>query len=167
MSKKIVIAKILTAHGVKGFVKLESFMEKAKDIFNYSENLYSDNGKNFKIKFIGKSKDNVFITQVEGINSPEAAKSWRNTELYIDINLLPESEDGDYYYNELIGLEANSTDNKSKGKIISVDDFGAGIVVEIKWDDEKMTETLPFIEDYFKEIDTKKGKILVERPEYV
>ena len=68
MSKKIVVAKILTSHGVKGFVKLESYMEKPKDIFNYCNDLFDKNNKQFKIKFIGTLKHNIFITQVEGIN---------------------------------------------------------------------------------------------------
>ena len=165
MSKKIVIAKVLTSHGVKGFVKLESYMEKPKDIFNYSNVLYDKHNKQFKIKFIGTIKPNVFITQIDGISSPEVAKSWRNTELYIDINLLPKIDD-EFYYNELIGMKVVSSNSNSRGKIIGIDDYGAGTVVEIKWQNEKMPEVLPFTEDYFKEINVEKGYIIVERPEY-
>lgn len=166
MSKKIVVAKILTSHGVKGFVKLESYMEKPKDIFKYCNDLFDKNNKQFKIKFIGTLKPNIFITQVEGINSPEAAKSWRNTELYLDINLLPEIDD-EFYCEALIGLDVKSIDNKYYGKIIAIDDYGAGTVVEIKWQNEKMPEVLPFIEEYFKEINIEKGYIIIERPEYI
>ncbi len=166
MSKKIVVAKILTSHGVKGFVKLESYMEKPKDIFNYCNDLFDKNNKQFKIKFIGTLKSNIFITQIEGINSPESAKSWRNTELYLDINLLPETDD-EFYCEELIGLKVKSTDNKYLGEIIGIDDYGAGVVVEIKWQNEKMPEVLPFIEEYFKEINIEEGYIVVERPEYI
>lgn len=167
MSKNIVVAKILTSHGVKGFVKLESYMEKPKDIFNYADHLYDKDGKQFKVSFVGTLKPNVFITKVEDILSMEAAKSYRNTELYMDMALLPKTEDDEFYYNELIGLNAKSLDNKSQGVIINVDDFGAGVVVEIKWDGEKMEESLPFVDDYFKEINIEKGYVVVDRPEYI
>lgn len=167
MSKKIVVAKILTSHGVKGFVKMESYMDKPKDIFNYSDNLYDVNNKKFKVEFIGTAKPGVFITRVEDINSMESAKSYRNTELYVDINLLPENKDDSFYFEELIGLEARSVDGKSKGTINSIDDFGAGVVVEVKWNGEKMEESIPFVEEYLKEINLEKGFILVERPDYV
>ena len=166
MSKKIVVAKILTSHGVKGFVKLESYMEKPKDIFNYCNDLFDKNNKQFKIKFIGTLKSHMCITQIEGIKSPESAQSWRNTELYLDINLLPETDD-EFYCEELIGLKVKSTDNKYLGEIIGIDDYGAGVVVEIKWQNEKMPEVLPFIEEYFKEINIEEGYIVVERPEYI
>ena len=167
MSKNIVVAKILTSHGVKGYVKLESYMEKPKDIFNYSNDLYDANNKKFKINFVGTIKPNIFIIKIDGIDDMDVAKSYRNTELYIDLDLLPKTDDGEYYYNELIGLKVKSVDGKSSGVVINVDDFGAGIVVEIKWDGEKMEESLPFVEEYFKEINIEEGFIVVERPEYI
>ena len=167
MSKKIVMAKILTSHGVKGFVKLESYMEKPRDIFKYSNNLYDLNNKNIKISFVGTLKPNVFVTKIDGLNDMDIAKNYRNTELFMDISLLPKSEENEYYYNELIGLEAKTIDNKSTGIITSIDDHGAGIVVEIKWNNEKLEESLPFINDYFKEINIEKGYVLIERPNYI
>ncbi len=167
MSKNIVVAKILTSHGIKGFVKLESYMEKPKDIFNYYDKLFDINGKQFKIKFIGTVRDNVFIVKVEGIDSVECAKSYRNTELYMDINLLPETNEDEFYYNELIGLKAKSLDGKYEGTIVSVDDYGAGVVIEIKWNNEKMEEILPFTYDYFKEVNLNDGIIIVDRPNYI
>ena len=167
MSKNIVVAKILTSHGVKGFVKLESYMEKPKDIFNYADDLYDVNNKKFKIKFVGTAKPNVFIAKIDGIDDMDVAKSYRNTELYMDMDLLPETGEDEFYYNELIGLKAKSTDGKSKGVVVGVDDFGAGTVIEIKWDGEKLEESLPFVDDYFKEIDVESGYLVVDRPEYV
>lgn len=167
MKKNIVVAKILTTHGVKGFVKLESYMEKPKDIFNYSDNLYNKNNEKVKISFIGTSKPNVFVAKIDGIEDMDLAKTYRNVELYIDLSLLPETKKDEFYFNELIGLKAESLDNKSKGKIISVDDFGAGIVVEVEWENEKSLESIPFIKDYFKEVNTKDGYVIIERPEYI
>ena len=63
-------------------------------------------------------------------------------------------------------MKVVSSNNNSRGKIIGIDDYGAGTVVEIKWQNEKMPEVLPFTEDYFKEINVEKGYIIVERPEY-
>ncbi|MDD2839898.1 MAG: ribosome maturation factor RimM [Rickettsiales bacterium] len=167
MERNVVVAKILSTHGVKGFVKLESYMEKPKDVFNYSDKLYDKNNKNVKIKFIGTSRPNVFITEIDGVNDMDLAKSYKNTELYLDSKLLPKIKDDEFYFNDLVGLKAKSIDKKSNGEIISVDDFGAGVVIEIKWDDEKNTESLPFIDDYFKEINTKNGFVIIDRPEYI
>ncbi|HSQ97219.1 MAG TPA: ribosome maturation factor RimM [Rickettsiales bacterium] len=167
MGKKIVIAKILTTHGVRGFVKLESFMEKPKDIFNYSDNLYDKNNKQIKINFVGTSKPNIFVVKIEGVEDMDLAKNYRNLELYIDLSLLPHTKEEEFYFNELIGLKTESFDKKSKGKIVGIDNFGAGIVVEIEWENEKDLESIPFIKDYFREVNAKDGYVIVERPEYI
>lgn len=167
MEKNVVVAKILTTHGVKGFVKLESYMERPKDVFNYSDKLYDKNNKNVKIKFVGTSKPNVFITEIDGINDMDLAKSYKNVELYLNLKFLPETKSNEFYFNELIGLKTKSINGKNIGEIVSVDDFGAGIVVEIKWENEKNTESLPFVKDYFKEINTREGFVIIDRPEYI
>lgn len=167
MSKNIVVAKILTSHGVKGFVKLESYMENFKDIFNYADDLHDINGKKFKISFVGTVKPNVFITKVDGVLDMDIAKNLRNTELYLDSSLLTKNEKDGFYYNDLINLKVRSLDGKSTGIVKSVDDFGAGTVVEIKWEHEASEESLPFIKDYFKEINIIEGYIVIDRPQYV
>ena len=168
MSKKIIIAKILTSFGVDGSVKLESFTEKPKDVFNYSNDLYDKNNKNYKITFIKKYRNNVFISKIDGINDMETAKILNNIELYIDIDLLPTINEKDtYYYEELLGLNVKTVDNKCFGKIVNINNYGAGIIVDIKWDNEKVEESIPFIDDFFKKIDIKDKIVIIERPTYI
>ena len=167
MSKKIFIAKILKSHGIKGNVKLESYMDNPKDIFNYSNDLYDKNNEQFKIKYIGVYKDNIFLVRINDINNPEEVSLYTNTKLYIDISLLKKLSNEQFYYEELLNLNVISSDKKYNGKIISINDFGAGTVIEIKWENEKMTETLPFVKDYFKKIDIKNNLVIIERPKYI
>ena len=167
MGKNIVVAKILSTHGVRGFVKMESYMEKQKDVFNYSNDLYDKDNKKIKISFVGTSKPNIFITKLDGVEDMDLAKCYRNTELYMDIDLLPKTKENEFYYNELIGLKTKSLDGKSAGEILNIDDYGAGIVVEIKWDGEKNLESLPFDKNYFKEISVKDGYVVIDRPDYI
>ncbi|MDR2526828.1 MAG: ribosome maturation factor RimM [Rickettsiales bacterium] len=152
----ITVGKILTSHGVKGYVKLESWMENKEDIFNYE--LFDESGKKYKIKFIGNLNNNCFIAEIEGITIPEVAKELRNTELYADL----QSGINDIYLDELIGVEVRS--DGCNGKIISIDNYGAGNIVEIEWDNENHTESLPLTDDYFKEV--TKEYVIVDRPKY-
>lgn len=167
MLKKVVIAKILTSHGVKGNVKLESYMDNPKDIFKYSNELYDSVGKKFAIKFVGTLKPNVFMASIDGINDMDTAKSFRNTELFVDMDLLPQIKDSEtFYFNQLIGLNAKSINLNKNGIVSNVYDFGAGTIIEIKWEDEKIEETLPFNNDFIKEINIEKGYMVVESPKY-
>jgi 16S rRNA processing protein RimM len=153
----IVVAKMLTSHGIAGNVKLESYTENPKDVFNYE--LFDVNNKKYNIKFIGTLKPNVFIVNIEGITTPEQAKEYRNTELFTILT------DDEVYFDELIGMEVRTTDSLSKGKIVSINNYGAGDIIEIRWDGERNPESLPFIDEYFKEV--TKEYVVVERPQYV
>jgi 16S rRNA processing protein RimM len=158
---KIIVAKILTSHGIKGYVKLESYAEHPKDVFNYQ--LFDANNKEYKTKFVGTLKENVFIAAIEGITNPEVAKEYRNTELFM------EADDDEIFLTELLGIEVRVLNDafaiKQLGKIVSVDDYGAGTIIEIEWEGEKQSESIPFTEDYFKEI--TKEYLVVERPQYI
>ena len=166
--KKIVIAKILTSFGVYGDVKLESFTEKPKEIFNYSNDLYDKNDKLYHISFVKNYKNNVFICKIDGINDMETAKQLSNRELYIDIDLLPSINDSNtYYWEELLGLDVKTVDEKYFGKIVNIYDYGAGTIVEIKWNNEKIEESIPLSDDFFKKIDIKNKIVIIERPIYI
>jgi 16S rRNA processing protein RimM len=152
----ILIGKILTSHGIKGYIKVESYTENPKEIFDYD--LFDANNKRYKITFKGNLKPNIFIAELEGITDPETAKEFRNTELFADL------DDDEIYLDELIGLKVKATDNQFTGTIMSVENYGAGNVVEIKWSDEKI-ESIPFSDEYFKEV--SKNFVVVERPKFV
>jgi len=167
MSKRIVVAKILTSFGVKGFVKLESYMEEPKDVFKYADDLCDSDGNRVETSFVGTIKPNVFITKISGVDDVDTAKKYRGMELFLDMDLLPKTQSNEFYYDELINLQAKSIDDKHRGVLISINDYGAGVVVDVKWDDEDLEESIPFTEDYFKEINPKEGYVLIERPKYV
>ena len=97
----------------------------------------------------------------------DAAKELRNTELYIDMELLPTIDNGEeIYYNQLIGLKVKNSDSSKSGVLTNVYDFGAGTIIEIKWDGEKMEETLPFNDDFVNELNIEENYIIINSPEY-
>ncbi|MDR3290074.1 MAG: ribosome maturation factor RimM [Rickettsiales bacterium] len=156
---KINIGKILTSHGIKGNVKLESYAENPKDIFNYE--LFDGEDKQYKVKFVGTLNNNAFIAEIEGFTSLEVAKEYRNTLLWTEM----ESDENEIYIEDMLKANVKSNDGKSNGKILSIEDYGAGNVVEIQWNGEQYVESLPLIDEYFEEI--TKDLIVVKRPEYV
>ena len=56
----------------------------------------------------------------------------RGTELTVPRASLPPLEDGEYYHTDLIGLAAVSTDGEAIGRVVAIDNFGAGDVIEIE-----------------------------------
>lgn len=162
-TKQILIGKILSTHGLTGNVKLESFCENPQDIFSY--NLYDLNGNKLNCKQVGKtSKLNVFLAKFDNINSIDEAREYRNFEIFIKKEDLPEVADDEIYIDDLIDMNVNG--EGKLGKVVDVYNYGASDVVEIKWEDGK-TETVPFTEDFIQEIDKNNNVLYINLPKYI
>jgi 16S rRNA processing protein RimM len=61
-----------------------------------------------------------------------AAEKLRGTALTVPRSALPPLAEGEYYYADLLGLPAVSTDGEVLGTCIAVENFGAGDVLEIE-----------------------------------
>lgn len=161
----VIIGKILKVHGIKGLVKLKSFMQNPKDIFNYPTLYNQDLSESYSVEFKHNKNVDTFIVSINNINDINDAEKLKNLELYIEKNKLPKMEQNEFYYDDLIGLNV-LTDSTKKGIILQVADFGAGSMIDVKWDNGE-EETIPFTDDFIQEINLKEKYIKVNLPEYV
>lgn len=129
MKNRICIGKIVSAHGVKGLVKILPFCE---DLDLLEGSLYTaetgDETLDISLKNpVGK----YLLAQVEGITDRSAAENLKCS-LFIPREALPEARDGEYYVEDLIGLRAMTSEGASVGTVIAAPDFGAGVLLEIR-----------------------------------
>ena len=157
---RLCVAKVATTHGVKGLVKLHVFVE---DINLLKNTIYKSETGNDKLGVTLKNATaKHWLAEIENITDRTQAEALRGTNLYIDKEHLPEIDDGEFYISDLIGLTAANKENKEIGKIIAVENFGAGDLLEIK---PSASESfyLPFTDDTVPEI--LEDKIIIEIPE--
>ncbi len=162
--EKILIAKILSAHGVRGQVKIRAYTENPEDVTKYSD-IYDNNGASYSLH-ITSIKNDIIIADIDGITSRNQAEKLAGAELYIERDTLPAADDDSYYYVDLIGLEARLSDGSRFGEVVAVDNFGAGDIVEILLTSGK-TEMYPFIEMIFPEVGIEQGYITIIPPDVV
>ena len=162
MSKRILIGKIATAHGIKGFVKVQAY---AEDPFLLNGTLYTSETAPETITLTMKnSMGKIWLAAVDGVTDRTEAEKLRHTELWIDRDALPALDDDEVYYEDMIGLTVTE-DGETIGKIIGVDDFGAGPLLDIKPENGGDSFYLPFAEQYVRETDIDGGSVTVEIPE--
>lgn len=125
----VAVAKILTAHGVRGLVKLRVYLENAHDIEGFT-NITDASGKNYKITLKNPIKTD-WVAQIVGVDDRTAAESLRNLDLFIARDDLPALEDH-VYYHDLIGRRVINTENEMIGEVADVNNFGAGDLLLIK-----------------------------------
>ncbi|MCF8495932.1 MAG: ribosome maturation factor RimM [Alphaproteobacteria bacterium] len=131
--KRICLGKIVSAHGVKGLVKILPFGEDVSLMETLSP-LYKYETGNSTIAVALKNKMGKYVlAAVEGVSERNAAEALRGTELYVDQDSLPAiEEDGAYYHGDLIGLKAVDGQGAEIGSVIAVHNFGAGDLLEIR-----------------------------------
>jgi 16S rRNA processing protein RimM len=77
------------------------------------------------------------IARFAEIGDRAAAEALRGTLLTVPRSALPPLEPGEYYHADLIGLACKSADGAALGVVVSVENFGAGDLLEIEKPDGK------------------------------
>ena len=162
--ERICLGAIIGAQGIRGEVIIRSFTQTPEDIGDYCPLTDSDGGTSFELKVLRLSKKGV-IARVKGVNDRNGAEALKGTELYALSLLLPEPESGEFYYCDLIGLDAVDSDGVNIGAVVSVQNFGAGDLVEIRLQGAETTEFLPFNDECVVEVSLKEERIVVAVPE--
>jgi len=126
----ILMGRILGAHGVKGLVKLASFAENPEDIARYGPLFDKAGERQWTIKLNGVMK-NHFLAVFSDVTSKEQVDALKGTELYVPRSKLPKPKKGEYYYTDLMGLEARLADGTIFGKVRDLQNYGAGDILFI------------------------------------
>ena len=151
MNKKnfILVGSILGLHGLKGYIKVKSFLENPKDLFKFDE--YFINTVSFsslKLKF---NKKSIFICKLSGINSIEEAKKFVNKDIFIYKSSLPKPDKDEIYLNDLISFNVELESGLCLGELIKFYDFGGGPIIAVKHGNEE--KMLPFSKNFIINID--------------
>ena len=151
MNKKnfILAGSILGLHGLKGYIKVKSFLENPKDLFNFDK--YLINNISFSSLILKFNKKSVFICELAGIDSMEEAKYFVKSDIFICRSSLPETDKDEIYLNDLISFTVELESGLCLGKLVKFYDFGGGPIIGVKHGDEE--KMLPFSKNFIINID--------------
>jgi len=165
-TRRVLLGTIAAAHGIRGEVMLRTYTSDPQAIADYGA-LSDRAGKQiFKIKSV-RATPKGMIARIEGVNDRNRAEALRGIDLYVGRELLPETDAQEYYHTDLIGLEARDTTGAVIGEIVSVANFGAGDLLEIRKPGTKQTEYIAFSAANVPQINIAAGHLVVVMPELV
>lgn len=130
MDARVCVGAVVGAHGVRGQVRVKSFTADPADVAAYGPVESEDGTRRFKLKVMGEVKGLV-IAKLEGVNDRNAAEAMRGTRFYVPRERLPELEEDEFLYTDLVGLKAEGEDGAVLGTVKGVADFGAGELLDI------------------------------------
>jgi 16S rRNA processing protein RimM len=138
--RRIALAAVAGAHGLKGEIRLKLFSAGVESLSRHDK-LYVGGGERRLLSIRGDGK--TAVAQFDGIADRGAAEALRGSLVEIDRSALPPLDEGEYYHADLIGLSAIDRDGNGVGTIVAVENFGAGDLLEIEREDGKRS-MIPF-----------------------
>ena len=132
-NKPLTLAAVTGAHGVAGEVRLKLLGDgldalKAHKSFNDGALTLS------KVRSDNKGGAIARFAEVRDRTSAEAL---RGTALCVPREALPELDEGEFYFSDLLGLTVVTETGEAVGTVCAVENFGATDIVEIEKPDGK------------------------------
>lgn len=161
MQGNLEIGQIVNTFGIKGFVKVNPFVD---DVLRFDdlEKVYLKRNKELKEMEVEEVKyhKNMVLIKFKGIDRVEDAELLRNSYLEVDRENAIELEDGEYFIADLLGIDVYTEEGETLGKLEDIFNTGSNDIYVVKAEDGKQL-LLPAISEVIKEINLKENKIVV------
>ena len=161
MQENLEIGQIVNTFGIKGFVKVNPFVDDISRFDNLKK-VFVKNNKNIKELEVEEVKyhKNMVLVKFKGIDIVEEAEILRNSYLEVDRENAIELEEGEYFIVDLLGLNVVTESNELLGKLEDIFNTGSNDIYVVKSADGKQL-LLPAISEVIKEINIKENRIVV------
>jgi 16S rRNA processing protein RimM len=153
----------MSPQGLQGALRILSYMEDPKALLSFSSFLDKKGNSLLNVtQILFDESPRVFVIKAEGVLDRTMAESLKGESLYVLKSQLPPLEKGSFYHADLLQLSVLKEDGTLLGKIIAVDDFGAGDLLEVLPQDSLCPSFwIPFRDPFVPQIDLEKGYVRV------
>lgn len=159
------LGRIVSKFSFKGevLIKLdtdepESYLEMESVFVEYDKNLVP-----FFIERSSLQKSNLLRVKFEEVDSEEDAEDLMKCDLYLPLNLLPELDDDQFYFHEIIGFSVEDENYGTVGTLTGVNDTTTQALFEIEKDGKQVL--IPMNDHFLQKVDKKNKIIYVKTPE--
>ena len=141
--RRIVLGRIMGPYGTRGWVKIRSSTEPPGNILRYAPWQVGRDGCWSRIDVIdGRMQGHGVIALLDGCRDRDAAGGYRGCEIAVERSRLPEAEDGEFYWADLIGSRVVTTGGVDLGEVERMMETGANDVMVVRGGVERL---IPFL----------------------
>ncbi len=156
------VARVAGAFGVRGEIRITTFTEDPLALAAYKVLTREDGSPGLTITTARAVKGAV-IARALGIDTRDQAEALRGLKLFIAREALPAPDEDEFYHADLIGLSIETTAGEPMGKVKTIQDFGAGDLIEVQ-PPMGASWWLPFTREAVPEVRLAEGKLIAVRP---
>ena len=130
----LVVGRVISVHGVRGWVKVYSWTHPPENIFDYQPwHLRAEQGWRPVAMHGGRRHGKALIARLDDCNDRDLARErYVGREIAVPRQALPEPEPGEYYWRDLIGLRVLLTDGRELGRVKELLETGANDVLVVQ-----------------------------------
>lgn len=166
LGDSLLIGKIVGVHGIKGALKIHCYTDSL-DIFTVRKEVWIEGRdgafNRISIETIMPYKKGALF-KFPGICDRDAAENMIGRRLFIDKRWLPELEDDEYYWKDLIGLDVwDAKSGACIGRLEAIIETGSNDVFVVKTGNKELL--IPAIGSVVKSVDIGDSIMRVEIPE--
>jgi len=165
--KKVVLGKIGKVHGIKGWLRLNSFTAPPENILDYPQ-LNATISQNDQVLEVDDSKlqPKGLLVHFRGYDVPETARELTGLEVWVDSAMMPALEAETFYWHELIGMSVRNEQEQLLGEVSDMLETGANDVMVVAATDDSIDDRerlIPYLKDtVIKSVDRESETILVD-----
>ncbi len=159
------IGRVAKPHGVKGKIKVDYFGEDVKRFPLYREVFIKNHVGRLQAYEILEAipQPPRLILRLKGIERIEEVESLVGKEILIERRSLPDLQEGEYYWFDILGMVVETPEGKRIGRVKEIFPTGANDVYVVEGMRKEIF--LPATEEVIQSIDIKRGRMKVIRME--
>ena len=157
--KHVALGYISAVHGIKGWVKVNSWTRPLEAILEYQPWLLGEDKSPVKL-VDGRKQGKGLVALLPGVEDREQAVTLVGTQIFVGRDQLPATAADEYYWSDLLGLEVHTTSGEMLGRVEKLMETGANDVLVIQG---KREHLVPFVQgQYVIHVDLEAGRIEVD-----
>ncbi len=146
-SQPFIVGRIGRPHGIRGWMRVNSFTDPITNIMDYGPWLLEkgngfESGKKIRMALKGEG----IILHIEGCDTPEDARLYTNRRIAILRSQLGELEEDEYYWADLEGLSVVNQQGIILGQVERLIESGNHPLLVVKGERERL---IPFVYGQF------------------
>ncbi|OGS87641.1 MAG: ribosome maturation factor RimM [Gallionellales bacterium GWA2_59_43] len=158
----VIMGRVASAHGIRGWVKIQPFTEYLDSLLDYDIWwLGQEQGPWREVKVEQHEVHNKTLAALlAGCPDRNAAERLKGQLIAVPRSQLPEQDEDEYYWSDLIGMSVVNEAGEHLGVVANLLETGANDVLTVKGDSGEIL--IPFVDSVVKQVDTANRIIRVD-----
>lgn len=158
------VGKVTKAHGIRGEVMVRPDDPDSTTLLSQKAAFLKAPEREVELVSISsvRAAHEAWLVRFEGCEDRTTAEAYAGREVLLSREVLPELEEGEFYLEDLLGLQVKGPSGEALGKVVEVVDAGAVPVLEIQG---QRRFQVPLADTFVRRIDVEGGVVELTPPE--